>query len=262
MVNEAVRRNYKCVTRIMSPDEAVKTGAMALFGEKYGDMVRVVSMEDGDEVFSRELCGGTHVKATGDIGYFNIIGETAVAAGIRRIEFMTGNSAEKFVQDEEDKLHRISHALKTNVNDLENRINQLLEEKKKLETDIFNLKKFFVSNKTADNKEKIEEVNGIKFVAKKLENIPAKELKAFIDEIKQQIGSGVIALFSNNEGKVSAFIGVTDDLTEKYSANVMVKTIAPFIGANGGGGRPDLAQTGGSDITKLDEAISALKQII
>ena len=262
MVNEAVRRNYKCVTRIMSPDEAVKTGAMALFGEKYGDMVRVVSMEDGDEVFSRELCGGTHVKATGDIGYFNIIGETAVAAGIRRIEFMTGNSAEKFVQDEEDKLHRISHALKTNVNDLENRINQLLEEKKKLETDIFNLKKFFVSNKTADNKEKIEEVNGIKFVAKKLENIPAKELKAFIDEIKQQIGSGVIALFSNNEGKVSAVIGVTDDLTEKYSANVMVKTIAPFIGANGGGGRPDLAQTGGSDITKLDEAISALKQII
>jgi len=260
MVNEAVRHNYKCVTRIMTPDEAVKTGAMALFGEKYGETVRVVSMEDEQGPFSVELCGGTHVSSTGDIGYFNIISESAVAAGIRRIEFMTGHAAEKFAQDTEDKLHKVSQMLKTNVNDLEARINLLLEEKKKLESDIFNLKKSFVSNKTADNKEKIEEVNGVKFVGKKVENVPAKELKAFVDEIKEQIGSGVIALLAVNEGKVSAVIGVTDDLTGKYSANDLVKVIAPFIGANGGGGRPDMAQTGGADTSKLDEAIEALKK--
>lgn len=262
MVNEAVRRNYKCVTRIMTPDEAVKTGAMALFGEKYGETVRVVSMENENGAYSVELCGGTHVNSTGDIGYFNIVSESAVAAGIRRIEFMTGSAAEKFAQDVEDKLHRVSHMLKTNVNDLEARITLLLEEKKKLEADIFNLKKSFVSNKTADNKEKIDEVNGIKFVAKKLENIPAKELKAFVDEIKQQIGSGVIALLACNDGKVSAVIGVTDDLTGKYSANNLVKVIAPFIGANGGGGRPDMAQTGGADTSKLDEAIAELRKAI
>lgn len=262
MVNEAVRRNYKCVTRIMTPDEAVKTGAMALFGEKYGETVRVVSMENENGAYSVELCGGTHVNSTGDIGYFNIVSESAVAAGIRRIEFMTGNAAEKFAQDVEDKLHRVSHMLKTNVNDLEARITLLLEEKKKLEADIFNLKKSFVSNKTADNKEKIDEVNGIKFVAKKLENIPAKELKAFVDEIKQQIGSGIIALLACNDGKVSAVIGVTDDLTGKYSANNLVKVIAPFIGANGGGGRPDMAQTGGADTSRLDEAIAELRKAI
>ncbi|MBR1648676.1 MAG: alanine--tRNA ligase [Alphaproteobacteria bacterium] len=260
MVNEAVRHNYKCVTRIMTPDEAVKTGAMALFGEKYGETVRVVSMEDEQGPFSVELCGGTHVKSTGDIGYFNIISESAVAAGIRRIEFMTGHAAEKFAQDTEDKLHKVSQMLKTNVNDLEARINLLLEEKKKLESDIFNLKKSFVSNKAADNKEKIEEVNGIKFVGKKIENVPAKELKAFVDEIKEQIQSGVIALLAVNDGKVSAVIGVTDDLTKKYSANDLVKTIAPFIGANGGGGRPDLAQTGGADTSRIDEAIEALRK--
>ncbi len=262
MVNAAVRHNYKCVTRIMTPDEAVKTGAMALFGEKYGETVRVVSMEDEQGPFSVELCGGTHVNSTGDIGYFNIISEGAVAAGIRRIEFMTGHAAEKFAQDTEDKLHKVSQMLKTNVNDLEARINLLLEEKKKLESDIFNLKKSFVSNKAADNKEKIEEVNGVRFVGKKLENIPAKELKAFVDEIKEQIRSGIIALLAVNEGKVSAVIGVTDDLTGKYSANDMVKAIAPFIGANGGGGRPDMAQTGGADTSHLDEAIEALKKMI
>ena len=262
MVNEAVRRNYKCVTRIMTPDEAIKTGAMALFGEKYGDTVRVVSMEDEQGPFSVELCGGTHVKSTGDIGYFNIVSECAVAAGIRRIEFMTGHAAEKFAQDTEDKLHKVSQMLKTNVNDLEARINLLLEEKKKLESDIFNLKKSFVSNKTADNKEKIEEVNGVKFVGKTLENIPAKELKAFVDEIKEQIGSGIIALLAVNDGKVSAVIGVTDDLTAKYSASNLVKVIAPFIGASGGGGRPDMAQTGGADTSKLDEALTALKKVI
>lgn len=262
MVNEAVRKNYQTVTRIMTPDEAIKLGAMALFGEKYGDTVRVVSMENDNEVFSRELCGGTHVRSTGDIGYFNIVGETAVAAGIRRVEFVTGHAAEAYAQDIEDKLHRVSRILKTAPQDLETRLNQLLEDKKHLETEIFNLKKQFVSHKTADNEDKIETVNGVKFVAKQIDNVPAKELKAFVDEIKEQIKSGVIALFSCNDGKVSAVIGVTNDLTGKYSAVSLIKTVAPFIGANGGGGRPDMAQTGGAETSRIDEAINALRQAV
>ena len=262
IVNAAVRKNYKTVTRIMTPDEAIKLGAMALFGEKYGETVRVVSMENDDEVFSRELCGGTHVRSTGDIGYFNIVSESAVAAGIRRVEFVTGHAAEKYAQDIEDKLHDISKILKTNTNDLEARINLLLEDKKRLETEILNLKKQFVSHKTADNQDKIETVNGIKFVAKQIDNVQAKELKAFVDEIKEQIKSGVIALFSCNEGKVSAVIGVTDDLTGKYSDVGLIKTVAPFIGANGGGGRPDMAQTGGAETSRINEAIEALRKSI
>ena len=260
IVNAAVRKNYRTVTRIMTPDEAIKLGAMALFGEKYGETVRVVSMENDDEVFSRELCGGTHVRSTGDIGYFNIVGESAVAAGIRRIEFVTGHAAEKYAQDIEDKLHDISRILKTNTNDLEARVNLLLEDRKRLETEILNLKKQFVSHKTADNQDKIETVNGIKFVAKQVDNVQAKELKAFVDEIKEQIKSGIIALFSCNEGKVSAVIGVTDDLTGKYSAVSLIKTVAPFIGANGGGGRPDMAQTGGAETSRINEAIEALRK--
>ena len=262
MVNDAVRKNYQTITRIMTPEEAIKEGAMALFGEKYGETVRVVSMEKDGEVFSRELCGGTHVNFTGDIGYFNIISESAVAAGIRRLEFVTGKMAEKYAQDTEDKLQHISHILKTNPHDLEARINLLLEDKKKLEADLLNMKKKLVSNKAADNQEKIDEVNGIKFVAKELENVSAKELKAFVDEIKEQIKSGIIALFCCNDGKVSAVIGVTPDLCAAHSAVELIKVVAPHIGANGGGGRPDMAQTGGSETSGTAAAIAALRQHI
>ena len=192
----------------------------------------------------------------------DLMARSMFAAGIRRVEFVTGHAAEKYAQDIEDKLHDISKILKTNTNDLEARINLLLEDKKRLETEILNLKKQFVSHKTADNQDKIETVNGIKFVAKQIDNVQAKELKAFVDEIKEQIKSGVIALFSCNEGKVSAVIGVTDDLTGKYSAVGLIKTVAPFIGANGGGGRPDMAQTGGAETSRINEAIEALRKSI
>ena len=256
-VNRMIRANYPVHTVLMSHDEAMNCGAMALFGEKYGDEVRVVCV--GDDV-SKELCGGTHVKHTGDIGYFNITSESAIAAGVRRLECVTGHAAEKFTQDIEDKLHRVGNLLKSSFNDIEARVNQLLEEKKKLEAQVFDLKKKLVSNKTADNQDKIETINGIKFVGKVLEDIPAKELKAFVDEIKEQIGSGVIALFSGNEGKASVVIGVTDDLKDKISAVELIKTVAPFVGAQGGGGRPDMAQTGGPDATRLEEACAAMRQ--
>ena len=258
-VNRLIRANLPVHTNIMNQEDAIKAGAMALFGEKYGDEVRVVCVGDG---VSMELCGGTHVKQTGSIGYFNIVSESAIAAGVRRLECVTGTAAEKFTQDIEDRLHRVGACLKAGFNDIENRVVQLLEEKKKLEAQIFDLKKKFVSNKAADNPDKFEAVNGVKFVAKIIENIPPKELKAFIDEIKAQSKDDtVVAFFSPAEGKVSVVIGVSD-IKDRLPATNLIKVVAPFVGAQGGGGRPDMAQTGGSDDTRLNEAIDALRKAI
>ena len=259
-VNRLIRANLPVQTNIMNQEDAIKAGAMALFGEKYGDEVRVVCVGDG---VSMELCGGTHVKQTGSIGYFNIVSESAIAAGVRRLECLTGAAAERFTQDIEDRLHRVGAALKSSFNDIENRVVQLLEEKKKLEAQIFDLKKKFVSNKAADNPDKFESVNGLKFVAKVIDDIPPKELKAFIDEIKAQSRDDtVIAFFSPSEGKVSVVIGVSDNIKDRLPATGLIKIVAPFVGAQGGGGRPDMAQTGGSDASRLNEAINALKQAI
>lgn len=259
-VNRLIRANLPVHTNIMNQEDAIKAGAMALFGEKYGDEVRVVCVGDG---VSMELCGGTHVKQTGSIGYFNIVSESAIAAGVRRLECVTGTAAEKFTQDIEDRLHRVGACLKAGFNDIENRVVQLLEEKKKLEAQIFDLKKKFVSNKAADNPDKFEAVNGVKFVAKIIENIPPKELKAFIDEIKvQSKDDTVVAFFSPAEGKVSVVIGVSDNIKDRLPATNLIKVVAPFVGAQGGGGRPDMAQTGGSDDTRLNEAIDALRKAI
>ena len=259
-VNRLIRANLPVHTNIMNQEDAINAGAMALFGEKYGDEVRVVCVGDG---VSMELCGGTHVKQTGSIGYFNIVSESAIAAGVRRLECVTGSAAEKFTQDIEDRLHHVGACLKAGFNDIENRVVQLLEEKKKLEAQIFDLKKKFVSNKAADNPDKFEAVNGVKFVAKIIENIPPKELKAFIDEIKAQSKDDtVVAFFSPAEGKVSVVIGVSDNIKDRLPATNLIKVVAPFVGAQGGGGRPDMAQTGGSDDTRLNEAIDALRKAI
>ena len=247
---------------MMSQEDAIKSGAMALFGEKYGDEVRVVSMGDDKDLFSRELCGGTHVKETGDIGYFNIVSESAVAAGIRRLECLTGRGAEKFVQDIEDKLHAASNILKTNPNDLENRIKQLLDEKKKLENDLFEVKKRFASNKAADNRDNFELVNGVKFVGRAIPNVHPKELKAFIDEITPELGSGIVVLASNKDDKASIVVGVTKDLTGRYSAIDLVRIASQTVGGQGGGGRPDMAQAGGPNGEKIADAINAVKEAI
>ncbi len=259
-VNNMIRANYPVTTKLMSQEDAIKSGAMALFGEKYGDEVRVVCVGDG---VSMELCGGTHVHNTGDIGYFNIVSEGAIAAGVRRLECVSGPGAEKFTQEVEDKLHRVGQALKSSFNDIETRVYQLLEEKKELETKLFELKKKFVSNKAADNPDSHETVNGVRFVSRILENIETKELKAFIDEVKMQYKNNlVVAFLTVNDGKVSVVIGVTDDLTNRISAVNLVKIVAPYVGAQGGGGRPDMAQTGGSDASRLQEAVDAIRNAL
>ncbi|MBE6463000.1 MAG: alanine--tRNA ligase [Alphaproteobacteria bacterium] len=261
MVNDAIRENYKVNTVLMSQNEAVESGAMALFGEKYGEEVRVVSMEKDGEVYSRELCGGTHVCNTGDIGYFNIISESAVAAGIRRIECVTGCSAHEYVMDIENKLHLACDILKTNVNDLNARINNLLNEKKKLEQEVFNLKKALASG-GASSQDEVEVVNGVKFIGKVIPDVHPKELKAFIDEMSAKIGSGVIVLATDKDGKASIVVGVTKDLTDKYNAVDLVKIASAQVGGQGGGGRPDMAQAGGSDASKLPLAFEEVKKAL
>ena len=263
-VNDIIRENHPVITRIMRQEDAIKEGAMALFGEKYGDEVRVVSVCDNDNehYLSTELCGGTHVKSTGDIGYFKIISESAIGAGLRRVECLTGRAAEQYALENEQRLHHIAAMLKSDMSNIESKIAQLQEEKKKQDAEIFNLKKALVSNKTNGNNNEFEEINGIKFVGKDLQGVQAKELKAFVDEIKDNIGSGVIVLAANNEGKASIVVGVTNDLTGKYSAVDLVRLGSAQVGGQGGGGRPDMAQAGGPDGSKTAAAIDAIKKAI
>ena len=263
-VNDIIRENHPVITRIMRQEDAIKEGAMALFGEKYGDEVRVVSVcdKDNEHFLSTELCGGTHVKSTGDIGYFKIIAESAIGAGLRRVECLTGRGAEQYALENEQRLHHIASMLKSDMANIEGKIAQLQEEKKKQEAEIFNLKKALVSNKASGNNNEFEEINGIKFVGKDLQDVQAKELKAFVDEIKDKIGSGVIVLAANNEGKASIVVGVTNDLTAKYSAVDLVRLGSAQVGGQGGGGRPDMAQAGGPDGSKTAAAIDAIKKAI
>ncbi|MBR1756214.1 MAG: alanine--tRNA ligase [Alphaproteobacteria bacterium] len=262
IVNEQIRRDLTVSTVIMNKDEAVKMGAMALFDEKYAEDVRVVTMGDETCPFSRELCGGTHVNHTGNIGYFHILSESAVAAGVRRLECVTGVGADDYVHNVEDKLHHVAVSLKTNINDLENRITGLLEERKKLENEIFNLKKSLASGGQSGAKDEVEEVNGVKFVGKLVPDTHPKELKAFVDDIMQRIGSGVVVLCSDKDGKASVVVGVSTDLTTKYNAVEMVRTAAGVLGGQGGGGRPDMAQAGGADVSKIDAAINKVKEMV
>lgn len=261
IVNEQIRNDLTVSTVIMNKDEAVKLGAMALFDEKYAEDVRVVTMGDEACPFSRELCGGTHVKHTGNIGYFHILSESAVAAGVRRLECVTGVGADEYVHNVEDKLHHVATSLKTNVNDLENRISGLLEERKKLENEIFNLKKSLAGGQSGA-KDEVETVKGIKFVGKLVPDAHPKELKAFVDDIMQRIGSGVVVLCSDKDAKASVVVGVSADLVGKYNAVDMVRAAAGMLGGQGGGGRPDMAQAGGTDVGKIGEAIAGIKAML
>ncbi|MDY0882685.1 alanine--tRNA ligase [Dongia soli] len=267
-VNDRIRKNAPVETHLMTPDAAIEAGALALFGEKYGEEVRVVSMggrhEDEAKNFSTELCGGTHVRRTGDIGLFKIVSEGAVASGVRRIEAMTGAAAEAYVAEQQRQLNEAAAALKTLPGDLASRIVSLVEEKKKLERDLTEARKAAAiagaggGNASTGTKD----VNGVAFAARVLKDVPAKELKGMADELKKQIGSGVVVLISDDAGKASIVVGVTSDLTGKVSAVDLVKTGSAALGGQGGGGRPDMAQAGGPDASKAEDALSAIEKAI
>jgi len=240
-VNARVLRNEEVVTRLMTPDAAVQAGALALFGEKYGEEVRVVSMGglDDDLHFSTELCGGTHVRRTGDIGLFHIVSESAVSAGVRRIEALTRDAARDYLEHQEALLREAAGTLKTSGAELPGRLVALLEERRKLERELADARRALAVGGTgaAASGPVAEEVAGIKFAGRRLENVPARELKSMADDLKKKIGSGLVALVAVEDGKASVVVGVTEDLTGRLNAVDFVRAGVAELGGKGGGGR-------------------------
>ena len=263
-VNAQVRGNDTVVTRLMTPDEAIEAGAMALFGEKYGDEVRVLSMgAAGAKTYSTELCGGTHVRALGDIGVFRIVSEGAVSSGVRRIEALTGEGARQWLVGREDALKSAASLLKTTPDDVEARVAALLDERKKLERELAEAKKAIALGGGGGKAEAAdEEIGGVKFSGQVLGGLDPKDLRGLLDAAKQRMGSGVAAIVAVNEGKASVAAAVTDDLIGKISAVDLVRAGVEALGGKGGGGRPDMAQGGGPNGSKAAEAIAAVKAVL
>jgi alanyl-tRNA synthetase len=258
-VNARIRENSEVTTRLMTPDAAVEIGAMALFGEKYGEEVRVVAMGQGEgnkAAYSIELCGGTHVRRTGDIGYFKILSEGAVAAGVRRIEAVTGAYAEAVVAEKDRGLNEIAGALRASPAEAPERVAALVEERRRLERQVAELQKKLA---TGGGEAAIETVNGVKLAARNLGEVPARELKGLADAIGKQLGSGIVALVSTAEGKASIVVGVSQDLTGRFNAVELVRAASAAVGGKGGGGRPDMAQAGGPDGAQADAALAAVR---
>jgi alanyl-tRNA synthetase len=267
IANRIVQQNDPVTTRLMTVDAAIAEGAMALFGEKYGDEVRVVSMGRNGEgasrpIYSLELCGGTHVARTGDIGLIKILADSASSAGVRRMEALAGNAARAYLDQQDRRVAAASAALKVAPADLVPRIEALMEERRKLERELAEAKKALALGGSAGGGDAIETVNGRKFLVIRTEGLGNNELKGLADEGKKRVGSGVVAVANVSDGKASLIVGVTDDLSGSLSAVDLVRAGAAAIGGKGGGGRPDLAQAGGPNGTKADEALAAIKAAI
>ncbi len=271
-VNDYIRQNTAVETRIMTPDDARKLGAQALFGEKYGDEVRVVSMgtqtgsgkgADGD-TYSLELCGGTHVKQTGDIGLFALLGDSASSAGVRRIEALTGAAALDYLAGKERALAEVASLLKAQASEVGARVKALLDERKALQNEVAQLRRELAMAGGAGQggAQDVKEINGIKFVAQVLSGVSGKDLRALIDEHKAKIGSGAVLLIADTGGKAAVAAGVSDDLTDRISAVDIVKAAVAELGGIGGGGRPDMAQGGGKDVENAKAAINAAEEIL
>jgi alanyl-tRNA synthetase len=262
-VNARIRENSAVVTRLMTPAAAVELGAMALFGEKYGEEVRVVSMgapEGNKPAWSIELCGGTHVRRTGDIGYFKIVSEGAVSAGVRRIEAVTGEAAEALVAQMLSRLNRAAQELRTSPADLAGRAATLVDDRRRLENQVTELQRKLATG--GSGAADLEEVSGVKLAARNLGEVPARELKGLADAIGKQLGSGVVALVSTAEGKASIVVGVSQDLTGRFNAVELVRAGSAAVGGKGGGGRPDMAQAGGPHGAQADAALAAIRSAI
>ncbi|HEX8643478.1 MAG TPA: alanine--tRNA ligase [Allosphingosinicella sp.] len=263
-VNAHIRRNEPVATKLMRPDEAIEAGAMALFGEKYGDEVRVLSMGTGpDAPFSVELCGGTHVDALGDIQLFRIVGESAVAAGVRRIEALTGEAARRWLTGREERLKEAAAALKSAPEDVPARVASLVEERRRLERELAEAKKALaLSGGGRSEGPGPEQVGGRAFLGQIVEGIDPKALRGLVDDAKKRVGSGVAVMVAVNDGRAGVAVGVTEDLTSELSAVDLVERAVAALGGQGGGGRPDLAQGGGPDGSKAAEAIAAVRALL
>ena len=265
MANSIVAQNDTVSTRLMSVDAAIAEGAMALFGEKYGEEVRVVSMgrNSGNErpIYSLELCGGTHVGRTGDIGLIKVLSDSASSAGVRRLEALAGEAAREYLNVQDGRVSAAAAALKVSANDLVPRIEALVEERRKLERELAEARKQLAMGGGASGAASdISEVKGIKVMARLLKGVSPQDLKPLADEGKKAVGSGVVALVAVSEdGKGAVVVGVTNDLAGKINAIDLVKVGAAAMGGKGGGGRPDMAQAGGPEGAKAADALAAIK---
>jgi len=262
-VNRRIRANSAVGTRLLTPEHAVAEGALALFGEKYGDEVRVVSMgaDDEDRPFSVELCGGTHVSRTGDIGIFKIVGEMAIASGVRRIEGLTGAAAEAYLSGEEGILREAAATLRTTPSELPMRVASLVEEHRRLERELSEARRALANAGSAD-KPTEKRIGDIVFDGRVVDGVPGRELKSLADDLKRRIGSGVVAVVSRAEGKAAIVVGVTSDLTSRFDAVELARAGAVALGGKGGGGRADMAQAGGPDATRAAAALAAVEQAV
>ena len=263
IVNERILLNQEVITRLMTPEEAIKEGALALFGEKYGDEVRVVSMGgptdvEGRTAWSVELCGGTHVGRTGDIAILKIIQESAVAGGVRRIEAVTQKGARHYMGARDAQLNDVASLLKAAPEQVSDRVASLLDDRKKLDKEVSDLRRKLASGGGA-GKQEAETIGNVSFIGKVLDDVPAKDLKPLADELKSAGGALVIALIARNDDKASIVVCVSDEATASFDAVQLVRIGAEALGGKGGGGRADMAQAGGPDATKADAAITAIK---
>ena len=269
-VNEMIRQNSPVTTRIMTPDDARAVGAQALFGEKYGDEVRVVSMGKAPtgkgldrETWSIELCGGTHVRQTGDIGAFVSLGDSASSAGVRRIEALTGQAALDYLAAQDHRLAEAALALKAQAAEVPERVKALLDERKALVAEVAQLRReLAMSGGAKFGAPKAREINGLSFNAQVLSGVTGKDLPPLIDRMKIEMGSGAVLLIADADGKAAVAAGVTPDLTDRLSAVDLVKAAVAELGGRGGGGRPDMAQGGGKDVANADAAIAAAEKLL
>jgi alanyl-tRNA synthetase len=270
IANAIVLQNSPVTTRLMAVDDAIASGARALFGEKYGDEVRVVAMGQNPDGaggntmgWSVELCGGTHVRRTGDIGLVTVVAEGAVGAGVRRIEAMSGDAARRHLAADSRRLHDVAGLLRAPVGELDTRVTQLLDERKRLERDLADTRRKLAMGggaRAGDGADGVRVVGDVKLIARAVEGIDLRDLRSLADEGKKQVGSGVVAIVGvTDEGKAGIVVGVTDDLTERFSAVDLVRRGAEALGGKGGGGRPDMAQAGGPDGSKAAAALKAIE---
>ncbi|SJZ53133.1 alanine--tRNA ligase [Consotaella salsifontis] len=270
LANGIVLQNAPVETRIMAVDDAIATGAMALFGEKYGDEVRVVSMgvakegEKAGKTYSIELCGGTHARSTGDIGLVHVVSEGAVAAGVRRLEALTGDAARDYLLEQDARVRRMAAAMKVSPAEACERLETIIEERRRLERELSDAKKrlALAGDGGGAAATPAKEVGGVQYLGRVLEGVSGKDLKGLVDEAKASLGSGVVAFVGVADGKASVVVGVTQDLTARLDAVSLVRAASQAIGGKGGGGRPDMAQAGGPDADKASEAIAAVEKAL
>jgi alanyl-tRNA synthetase len=269
-VNRYIRQNAPVETRIMTPDDARALGAQALFGEKYGDEVRVVSMghKEGSgkgldgATYSLELCGGTHVRQTGDIGAFVTLGDSASSAGVRRIEALTGADAMTYLRAQDHRLAEVALELKAQPADVPERVRSLMEERRALANEVAQLRRELAMSGGGASAPDIRDVAGTHFIAQVLSGVTGKDLPPLVDQFKEKLGSGAVLLIADAEGKAAVAAGVTPDLTDKFSAVDIVKAAVAALGGKGGGGRADMAQGGAKDASAAPAAIEAAENIL